>query len=235
MVSLRNPPWTADELILALDLYLRMGANSAGSRDVIELSGVLNALPIHTVRPDQEKFRNPNGVALKLANFQALDPSYSGVGMTRGGRGDARVWDRYHDRPAEVARIAAVLRAGAENREGFPVAQEEDEDAAEEGRLLYRRHRIRERDPRIVDRKKRAAEDLGCKVCGFDFERVYGRLGRGFIECHHIVPLSSTGVRQTTLADLVLVCSNCHRMAHRARPWPSVDELRDLVRPQLPS
>lgn len=34
--------------------------------EVIELSALPNALPIHTTRPDAEKFRNPNGVALKL-------------------------------------------------------------------------------------------------------------------------------------------------------------------------
>jgi hypothetical protein len=47
----------------------------------VELSRVLNSLPIHTVRPDLERFRNPNGVALKLANFAALDPAYPGRGI----------------------------------------------------------------------------------------------------------------------------------------------------------
>jgi len=45
----RNPTWTRDELILALDLYLHEPA-ARGSKThpaVIELSGVLNRLPIH--------------------------------------------------------------------------------------------------------------------------------------------------------------------------------------------
>jgi 5-methylcytosine-specific restriction protein A len=37
---------------------------SDSDAEVVELSEVLNALPIHTVRPDAEKFRNPNGVAM---------------------------------------------------------------------------------------------------------------------------------------------------------------------------
>lgn len=73
-----------------------------------------------------------------------------------------------------------------------------------------------------------AATTLACEVCGFDFEAVYGELGRGFIECHHVVPLSE-GQRKTSLRDLALVCSNCHRMAHRRRPWPAVAELRALL------
>jgi hypothetical protein len=106
----RNPKWSRDELILALDLYLRVGHRGPGDAEVIELSTVLKG-PIHTVRPDLEKFRDPAGVALKLANFQALDPSYPGAGMTNGGRGDVAVWDDLHENPAVVARLAAGIRA----------------------------------------------------------------------------------------------------------------------------
>jgi len=27
-------------------------------------------------------------------------------------------------------------------------------------------------------------------VCGFDFKKVYGELGDGFIEAHHLLPIS---------------------------------------------
>ena len=89
----RNPPWAEEELILALDLYLREGLLDDKDQAVIELSGDLNALTVHSERPDAFRFRNPNGVALKLANFAALDPNYGGRGMTRGGRRDAEVWE----------------------------------------------------------------------------------------------------------------------------------------------
>ena len=32
---------------------------------------------------DSEKFRNANGIALKLANFLAIDPNHPGVGVSR--------------------------------------------------------------------------------------------------------------------------------------------------------
>ena len=134
--SRRNPPWAVDELVLALDLYLRCGLLDDTDPRTIELSEVLNSLPIHTVRPDMERFRNPNGVALKLANFAAPDPNYPGTGMTRGGRRDAEVWDRYHDRPGELAVIAQALREGATDLNSFPAMPEEDEDEVTEGRLL---------------------------------------------------------------------------------------------------
>ena len=110
----RNPPWAEEELILALDLYLRAGLLDDDDRAVIELSRDLNALTLHSERPDAGRFRNPNGVALKLANFAALDPNYPGRGMTRGGRRDAAVWERYASEEDALAEAAAAIRQGQE-------------------------------------------------------------------------------------------------------------------------
>jgi len=61
--------------------------------------------------------------------------------------------------------------------------------------------------------------------------RRYGNRGIGFIECHHTKPVSMLDGKSTTrIEDLALVCSNCHRMIHRTRPWMSVDELRMAIK-----
>jgi 5-methylcytosine-specific restriction protein A len=231
-----NPPWTSDELVLALDLYLRRRSTLPGREDpeVIELSRLLNALPIHTTRPNLEHFRNANSVAMKLANFAALDPQYPGAGLRAGGRLDAIVFDRYAEDSHSLTVVAASLRRGVVD-DLFPTVPDPDEDdlAAEEGRLLYRLHRSRERSPALARRKKaQAAARLGrlrCEICGFDFAERYGSLGDGFIECHHVLPLARAGERVVRLTDLALLCSNCHRMIHRAPRWLSVDELRQLL------
>ena len=36
----------------------------------------------------------------------------------------------------------------------------------------------------------------------------------------------------TRLADLALLCSNCHRMIHRTKQWLTVEELKELVEQQ---
>lgn len=56
-----------------------------------------------------------------------------------------------------------------------------------------------------------------CEICGFDFEEVYGAVGKGFIEVHHIHPLSEQKqeVEINPETDLICVCANCHRMIHR--------------------
>ncbi len=72
-----------------------------------------------------------------------------------------------------------------------------------------------------------------CMICGFDFEQKYGELGKGYIEVHHIKPLSSLEeeVVINPETDLICVCSNCHRMLHRFQKYiVSVEELQQIVK-----
>ena len=83
---MKNPPWHKDELILALELYFWEPAarGSKSHPDVIELSELLNRLNIHPSIPPGTKFRNANGVGMKLSNFLRFDPEYPGKGLERG-------------------------------------------------------------------------------------------------------------------------------------------------------
>jgi putative restriction endonuclease len=58
-----------------------------------------------------------------------------------------------------------------------------------------------------------------CKACGFNYKKIYGERGEGYIHVHHIKPLSSLNERVKVNAekDLVVVCANCHAMIHRRR------------------
>lgn len=88
-----------------------------------------------------------------------------------------------------------------------------------------------ERNP--VNRKK-AIEIHGtkCMICGFDFEAVYGEVGRNFIEVHHIKPLAEVGeeIEINPETDLVCICANCHRIIHRKKDKIySVDEVKEMI------
>lgn len=85
---------------------------------------------------------------------------------------------------------------------------------AEEGKWNYGMHRFRERDRTLIQKKKASVKYLKCECCSFDFSKTYPDLGNDFIECHHKIPIHH-GERITTIEDLALVCSNCHRMLHR--------------------
>ena len=227
----RNPAWGRDELILALDLYLSDGQLPPDDPSVVELSERLRLIP-HDPAVGAD-FRSPNSVALKLANFASIDPTYLGRGLVHSGEGDRVVWDAFADRRAELADLARSIRRLVESNDPVLGTPEDGEDWAMEGRLLYRTHVRRERSERLADRKRKerlqTTGRLSCEVCGFDFSVTYRELGAGFIECHHNIPLSSQLERRTTLADLTLVCANCHRMLHRGRPWPTVQVLVDVL------
>jgi 5-methylcytosine-specific restriction protein A len=237
--SLRNPNWARDEVILALDLYFRVDplTTSESHPEIVALSELLNKLPIHTDRPDIEKFRNPNGVYMKMCNILRLDPEYKGVGLTAGGKIEEIIWNEFAHDKARLRVVAEAIRAAAAipSVEWVHAADEADLDEAAEGKVLTRLHKIRERNREIVQRKKENVLQqngrLACEVCNFDFTARYGDLGKGFIECHHTLPLSLLKPRGTTkLTDLALVCANCHRMLHRGLRWLSVVELRASLR-----
>ena len=234
----RNPPWERDELILLLNLYLRHrpGTVARTHPELVSLSRTLNALPLHSYRPDETRFRNANGVHMELANFLALDPEYHGTGLRRVGRLHRQVWQEFSKRPEELERVAAAIKRAhrSVNSEPADIPLDDEETTFPEGRILYRLHRARERSRALLEKAKMTAVKdggrLACQACGFDFATTYGSLGTGFIECHHLLPLSQLeGQKHTRVTDLALVCANCHRMLHRHRPWLSRGELGTLL------
>lgn len=239
---MRNPKWHRDEIILTLDLYFSKDRGSIDSRNpkVIALSKLLNQLPLFPDKPDKETFRNPNGVSLKLSNFLAIDPQHKGKGMNRSSKLDKIIFLEFEGQQEKLSRLAKEIKKITTDRELSEMVSvvEEDEqtidDSVEEGQLIYRLHKVRERDSKITKRKKelvlKQTGRLACEVCGFDFHSFYGEIGKGFIECHHRTPLANfTVATKSTLEDLALVCSNCHRMLHKRIDCISLDDLNTLV------
>lgn len=73
-----------------------------------------------------------------------------------------------------------------------------------------------------------------CKVCEFDFEKVYGEIGRNFIHVHHLLQLSQIGKEYEIdyKADLIPVCPNCHAMIHKRKESFKINELIELIKEQ---
>lgn len=239
MTPAQNADWSWDEHVLALDLYMQFPTSPPGktSQTILDLSALLNVLGERRGVVRTEKFRNANGVYMKLMNFRRFDPAFHAqgkAGLSQGSAMEARVWDRYQkDRLGLVSAATAIRLAIADSAVDLTVRVDDDEYEAEEGAVVLRLHRSRERDPKLAEKKKRQAlargEKLECEACRFDFERAYGRHGRGFIEVHHRKPVSTLiQGEKTKLSDLALVCSNCHRMLHRGALL-STDELSAML------
>lgn len=70
-----------------------------------------------------------------------------------------------------------------------------------------------------------------CQVCNTDLVSVYGEVARGYIQVHHLRPLSEVGEQYEVnpYTDLIPVCPNCHAMLHQCQPAYTPDELWDLM------
>lgn len=100
-----------------------------------------------------------------------------------------------------------------------------------ENRKLVASHLYRERSGYLAGERKRH-DDYQCQVCALRFEDAYGKLGEGFAEAHHRIPLHRlSGKVKTRMEDLATVCANCHRMLHKMEGKRNdVEKLRAIVR-----
>ena len=87
---------------------------------------------------------------------------------------------------------------------------------------------------RNASARRRAIQKWGvdCAACDFNFEKIYGNLGAGFIHVHHLVPVSASGkeYQLDPENDLRPVCANCHAMLHQRNPPLTIEELREQLR-----
>jgi 5-methylcytosine-specific restriction protein A len=87
----------------------------------------------------------------------------------------------------------------------------------EEG-TKFRLHKRIERNTKLSQKVKKL-QGHTCKVCSINFEDIYGTIGIGYIEAHHLKPLASLKggkVAMDPIKDFAVLCANCHRMVHRS-------------------
>ncbi|MPM74180.1 hypothetical protein SDC9_121165 [bioreactor metagenome] len=109
---MRNPKWHRDEAILVLDVYFNnnLGSINSNNPKVVALSELLNRLPIHIYKPDKQKFRNPNGVVMKLANFKSIDPNYKGKGLQAHSKLEKMVFEEFCSDIERLHKIANEIK-----------------------------------------------------------------------------------------------------------------------------
>jgi len=135
--------------------------------------------------------------------------------------------DDLHDENTEVRGLLDLEVMDSIQQEKYP-----------EGRKRVYTHLKKERNPKLVSDAKRDwiikhNGNVKCTVCDFSFSKKYGRYGEHFIEAHHNIPISELSEETVIeISDLSPVCSNCHRIIHRKRPFLSINELREIVESQ---
>lgn len=161
----------------------------------------------------------------KVEHFYRLGLIVEGIKEFLGGhlppQGDTvmSIWDDMQD------------RKNLNPAPGMDDGNEDDDNSYPEGAEKFKQHRSIERNRKVVElaklRRFKRTGKLECEVCSFDFEKIYGDRGRGFIEAHHRIPISSfDALAQVRIKDFALVCSNCHRMLNRMSPLMTVEDLK---------
>lgn len=101
--------------------------------------------------------------------------------------------------------------------------------------LETRRYGLHRRIERCGSAPRKAKELHGykCQACGVSLNERYGAIGDGYIEAHHLVPLSTLNEGEPTEYDIALdfcvLCSNCHRMIHRTIDPSDLASFRELL------
>lgn len=107
--------------------------------------------------------------------------------------------------------------------------EEEAEKRQVEGRVTEAKVLRRQRN-RAARERCLIKSGYKCYICDFDFEKVYGEIGKGFLEVRHKRPISTYDEEhEIPQSELVALCSNCHSMVHRRKEAMDVDELKSIV------
>jgi predicted HNH restriction endonuclease len=233
-----NPAWSRDELILALHLYMKYRPQlpPKHGKEIAELSRVLNRLAGLSNRG--ATFRNANGVYMKVMNFLSVDPDYVAQGkkgLQRNNQDEQRVWNLFAYDQERLEEVASQILAFVESDEVLQPTEDGDGYVeAEEGALVTRVHKTRERDVKLIrEFKKMVKERTGSLICvGCDFESadMYGPEYADTMEAHHTIPVHTLKPGdKTNLKDLAILCANCHRIVHARKKWLTIPQLQQLV------
>lgn len=174
----------------------------------------------------------PGGQHTRLAFYE---PGHAfGV---RYSRNDMPNDDRLISDLAAMLELYGILfiRGGTkEFDQSLSTAEETQSDLSDislEERRRVRLHYTVDRNPRLA-RLAKEIHGYRCQVCGFDYGAVYGKLGRNYIEAHHLTPLSqlppSQSLRLSPAEDFAVICANCHRMIHRSGSPETFEEFVQL-------
>ncbi|MBD2096010.1 HNH endonuclease [Trichocoleus sp. FACHB-591] len=116
----------------------------------------------------------------------------------------------------------------------YKVGEATQQEEYVEGSRMSAERSFFSRNPNLTKAAKTRYGDT-CQACGFNYHKKYGELGLGYIECHHLNPLSERSEHEwddsvkTSIEDVRVLCANCHRMIHRKRPALTIEELKAII------
>lgn len=209
--------WTRDEVILGLDVLFSQNCQRIHKANpaLIELSQLLNRLPIIPQSDRYDAFRNPVGVSSMLRNFWSSlkKPKQKFI------VGDMFfiVYNEYKDNLNELHRIAQAIRRCESATLSMQFGDISEANGFPEGAILSHIHRTIE--GKYTEKCRDTLTE--CEVCGLRPTGIYVGMGNGSILGKHFLvpPTELDPEAKQNAADFITVCPNCHQALHIIRPW----------------
>lgn len=100
----------------------------------------------------------------------------------------------------------------------------------QEGRHVKREQEVYVRSASAREKCKTHYE-YTCQACGLRMDQVYGEIGKGFIEVHHLNPIHLFDDVHVVdpINDFITLCPNCHAMIHKLEDPGDITTLKELI------
>lgn len=225
-----NNLWSKEELLFLWKFWFDKGSEvSKKSEDFHKiLKDIKNINTLLKV-----KIKTPQQIHKKLQELNELATSFKD--KTREQTQETNILKSFYSDKDKCVLIYNNISEALKNLHKLNFNLDNLDYEAEEGKILTALHHYKERDKKIVEAKKLSIlakfNKLSCEACNFNFFEFYGERGNGYIECHHLLPVSQmSSNHKTKLDDLCLLCSNCHKIIHRNTPWLSLQQLKEILK-----
>ena len=221
-----NVSFTRDEVILALDVLYANGNQpmKPDSPAIVELSRLLNELPIVPKDDRPKTFRNCSGVCNQINSFRR--ESAKGIKDPNVGKAFYVVADDFVDNPERLAVIADAIRRNIPFINNASFLRDLGSQGFVEGAILEYIHCM-------IERRDGTTIELtgSCEICGINLNGLYKHTKGNLIQLHLAVPLEkmNTKKRYNTM-DFISVCPNCHEMLHQYRPWLTRENCTEILK-----
>ena len=205
--------WRADELIIIINEVI----TNKSSPDIPFLENIIKRLNLLQNKPENIRTKTNQNITEVVKNILInKDQLISSVDLKK------------------IEKASRAFLRLTDIFDEYIKFEESYEKDFHEGDKIFSYHFYRERNKKIASLKKNLFiskhGSLFCEACEFNFHNFYGERGKDFAEIHHNIPISSDIFNGTTsLNDLTVLCSNCHRIIHRHNPWIRVEELKKII------
>ena len=113
-IQKRNPKWTRNEIIIALDFYFKHYPHipERNTPEIKQISEILRNLELENNKYINSNYRNVSGVYMKLMNFHSINPNKEAKGLSGGSVLDREIFFEFQNNHKDLSKLSNELTSG---------------------------------------------------------------------------------------------------------------------------